>query len=48
MRAVTSAGLLLCRADREVLLSVMGGPFGARNDVHAWSVPKGEHGPLDG
>ncbi|WP_218162818.1 hypothetical protein [Pseudonocardia ammonioxydans] len=45
---MTSAGLLLCRADREVLLSVMGGPFGARNDVHAWSVPKGEHGPLDG
>jgi predicted NUDIX family NTP pyrophosphohydrolase len=23
----------------------MGGPFWARKDEHAWSLPKGEHGP---
>jgi predicted NUDIX family NTP pyrophosphohydrolase len=23
----------------------MGGPFWARKDEHAWSIPKGEHGP---
>lgn len=43
MRA--SAGILLHRhgADgREVLLGHMGGPFWARRDEHAWSVPKGE------
>ncbi|GGM00010.1 NUDIX domain-containing protein [Nakamurella endophytica] len=44
----TSAGLLLYRlAGRgpEVLLGHMGGPFWARKDDGAWSVPKGEHGP---
>lgn len=48
MPTVTSAGLLLHRhraGDVEVLLGHMGGPFWARKDAHAWSVPKGEHGP---
>ena len=43
-----SAGLLLYRrsADRiEVLLVHMGGPFWARKDDHAWSIPKGEYDP---
>jgi predicted NUDIX family NTP pyrophosphohydrolase len=41
-----SAGLLLFRrtpAGPEVLLGHMGGPFWARKDAGAWSVPKGEH-----
>lgn len=41
-----SAGLLLYRrsADRiEVLLVHMGGPFWARKEEHAWSIPKGEY-----
>lgn len=29
----------------EVLLGHMGGPFWARRDAGAWSVPKGEHEP---
>jgi predicted NUDIX family NTP pyrophosphohydrolase len=29
----------------EVLLGHMGGPFWARKDAAAWSIPKGEHGP---
>ncbi|WP_251858160.1 NUDIX domain-containing protein [Herbiconiux sp. L3-i23] len=40
-----SAGVLLFRrrADGiEVLLGHMGGPFWARKDVGAWSIPKGE------
>ena len=44
----TSAGILLHRvgpAGREVLLGHMGGPFWARKDDGAWSIPKGEHGP---
>lgn len=43
--AVTSAGLLLYRwADGgpEVLLGHMGGPFWARKDAGAWTIPKGE------
>lgn len=43
-----SAGLLLFRhSDRglEVLLGHMGGPFFARRDAGAWSVPKGEYEP---
>ncbi|MBO4253819.1 NUDIX domain-containing protein [Streptomyces griseorubiginosus] len=43
-----SAGLLLYRhTDRglEVLLGHMGGPFFARRDAGAWSVPKGEYEP---
>ncbi|KAA0929109.1 NUDIX domain-containing protein [Streptomyces apricus] len=43
-----SAGLLLFRRSErgtEVLLGHMGGPFFARRDAGAWSVPKGEYGP---
>jgi len=44
----TSAGLLLFRrteAGVEVLLGHMGGPFFARRDAGAWTVPKGEYVP---
>jgi predicted NUDIX family NTP pyrophosphohydrolase len=44
----TSAGILLYRlrpTGPEVLLGHMGGPFWARKDDGAWSLPKGEHGP---
>ncbi|MGE3286512.1 MAG: NUDIX domain-containing protein [Pseudonocardia sp.] len=41
-----SAGILLHRAGAaggpEVLLGHMGGPFWARKDARAWSIPKGE------
>ena len=43
-----SAGLLLYRRRPrgvEVLLVHPGGPFWARKDDGAWSIPKGEHGP---
>ncbi|MFC4947862.1 NUDIX domain-containing protein [Pseudonocardia sp. GCM10023141] len=46
-----SAGLLLHRPDPsgaggvELLLGHMGGPYWARKDERAWSIPKGEHGP---
>ncbi len=46
MAAKRSAGLLLYRGtvpDVEVLLGHMGGPFWARRDAGAWSVPKGEY-----
>ncbi|MEU5770944.1 NUDIX domain-containing protein [Streptomyces asoensis] len=46
--AKRSAGLLLFRrADTglEVLLGHMGGPYFARKDAGAWTVPKGEHEP---
>lgn len=42
----TSAGLLLFRHTEdglEVLLGHMGGPFFARRDAGAWTVPKGEY-----
>jgi predicted NUDIX family NTP pyrophosphohydrolase len=41
----TSAGLLLYRRvpGLEVLIGHMGGPFWARKDDAAWSVPKGEY-----
>jgi len=45
-----SAGLLLYRraGDRvEVLLGHMGGPFFAKRDDGAWSIPKGEYEPSD-
>jgi predicted NUDIX family NTP pyrophosphohydrolase len=45
---VRSAGILLHRAGPggvEVLLGHMGGPYWARKDAGAWSIPKGEHGP---
>jgi predicted NUDIX family NTP pyrophosphohydrolase len=41
-----SAGILLHRTRdgvREVLLVHPGGPFWARKDAGAWSIPKGEH-----
>jgi predicted NUDIX family NTP pyrophosphohydrolase len=41
----TSAGLIVFRARDgllEVLLGHMGGPFWARKDAGAWSIPKGE------
>ncbi len=43
----TSAGILLHRrgdAGVEVLLVHPGGPFWARKDEGAWSIPKGEYG----
>jgi predicted NUDIX family NTP pyrophosphohydrolase len=44
-----SAGLLLFRRSSdhgiEVLLGHMGGPFFARRDAGAWTVPKGEYDP---
>lgn len=44
---VMSAGILLYRtANRgplEVWIAHMGGPFWARKDTHAWSIPKGEY-----
>ena len=44
----TSAGLLLYRRvdhELEVLLVHPGGPYWARKDAGAWSVPKGEYEP---
>ncbi|MEN0127917.1 MAG: NUDIX domain-containing protein [Brevundimonas sp.] len=44
----TSAGLLLFRdgvAGIEVLVGHMGGPFWARKDAGAWTIPKGEIEP---
>jgi len=40
-----SAGILLFRrrAELEVLLVHPGGPFWAKKDLGAWSIPKGEH-----
>ncbi|MEX2628190.1 MAG: NUDIX domain-containing protein, partial [Ilumatobacteraceae bacterium] len=52
----TSAGIVLHRRRRggdraepghEVLLGHMGGPYWARRDEGAWTIPKGEHGPAD-
>ena len=42
----TSAALLLYRRGTdglEVLIAHMGGPFWARKDAGAWSIPKGEY-----
>ena len=54
MPNVRSAGILLFRRtgpDLEVLIAHMGGPFWARKDARAWSIPKGEYDetedPLD-
>ena len=44
--AKRSAGILLYRrgeAGLEVLLVHPGGPFWAKKDLGAWSIPKGEH-----
>jgi predicted NUDIX family NTP pyrophosphohydrolase len=48
--ARTSAGILLHRerdGAREVLLVHPGGPFWAKKDAGAWSIPKGEYGEGD-
>ncbi|MEU0529807.1 NUDIX domain-containing protein [Amycolatopsis tolypomycina] len=48
MAGKQSAGLLLYRGrgdDVEVLLGHMGGPFWAKKDAAAWSLPKGELDP---
>ncbi len=50
MAARRSAGVLLFRRSRgepEVLLVHPGGPFWARRDEGAWSIPKGEYEPED-
>ena len=45
--AKRSAGLLVYRlaagGTLEVLIAHMGGPFWARRDARAWSIPKGEY-----
>lgn len=47
MATTRSAGILLFRRvdddALEVLLGHMGGPFWARRDAGAWTIPKGEH-----
>lgn len=47
----TSAGLLLFRTSGagapEVLLVHPGGPFWAKKDAGAWSIPKGEYEPAE-
>ncbi|MCA0146771.1 NUDIX domain-containing protein [Blastococcus sp. LR1] len=48
MPPVRSSGVLLYRRTEsgvEVLLGHMGGPFWAKKDDGAWSIPKGEHDP---
>lgn len=43
---VRSAGTILYRHGEDglrVLIAHMGGPFWARKDEHAWSIPKGEY-----
>jgi predicted NUDIX family NTP pyrophosphohydrolase len=49
--AAKSAGLLLYRISNagvvEVLLAHPGGPFWARKDAGAWSIPKGEYEPTE-
>lgn len=51
--SVRSAGILLWRdgtAGRDVWIAHMGGPFWARKQERAWSIPKGEYDdeqPLD-
>ncbi|KAA9108244.1 NUDIX domain-containing protein [Microbacterium rhizomatis] len=42
---VTSAGILLYRlqSEPEVLIAHMGGPYWAKKDSGAWSIPKGEY-----
>jgi predicted NUDIX family NTP pyrophosphohydrolase len=46
MAPAPAAGILLFRhgpAGLEVFIAHMGGPFWARKDAHAWSIPKGEY-----
>jgi len=47
----TSAGILLYRladAGPELLLVHPGGPYWAKKDLGAWSIPKGEYGEGEG
>jgi predicted NUDIX family NTP pyrophosphohydrolase len=48
--AVHSAGILLYRlrdaGERQVWIAHMGGPFWARKQAAAWSIPKGEEEPF--
>jgi predicted NUDIX family NTP pyrophosphohydrolase len=48
---VRSAGILLYRltdaAEPQVWIAHMGGPFWARKDAAAWSIPKGEYEPVE-
>jgi predicted NUDIX family NTP pyrophosphohydrolase len=49
--AKNSAGILMYRQREgivEVLLAHMGGPFWAKKDLGAWSIPKGEFDPGEG
>jgi predicted NUDIX family NTP pyrophosphohydrolase len=51
MAAPRSAGILLFRRtgeETEFLLVHPGGPFWAKKDAGAWSIPKGELGPGEG
>lgn len=45
---VWSAGLLLYRLapEPQVFIAHMGGPFWAKKDAAAWSIPKGEYDPV--
>ena len=48
--AVTSAGIVLYRRAGdgiEILLAHMGGPYWARKDAGAWTIPKGEYDSED-
>ena len=50
VRPAKSAGILLHRrraGELEVLLVHPGGPFWARRDAGAWSIPKGEYAPSE-
>ncbi len=51
LTAKTSAGLVVYRrhqvGDVEVLLVHPGGPYWAKKDAGAWSIPKGEYGKGD-
>src|SRR5690242_14598583 len=49
MTSRLSAGLLMFRRKPalEVLLAHPGGPYWAKKDLGAWSVPKGEYEPED-
>lgn len=40
-----SAGLLVWRPGPQFLIGHMGGPFWARKDAGAWTIPKGELAP---
>lgn len=48
--ATRSAGILLYKHQGGALMVLLvhpGGPFWAKKDLGAWSIPKGEYGPTD-